>query len=339
MGLRDLAVRLDGIGNRRFARLLQAELRADRPFGLWGYDGSALETFAMARELNRPCVLDRTIGDFRAHNAMMREVAQDYGPWFLPGEMLIPDSVIERSDAEYELADLVLAGGEFAARTIGDHARDVSVKNRVRVLNYCWNQALFGQVPPPRPLVAGEKIRFLFVGQLIPRKGVQHVLEAFDRLPPSAASLTMVGQLGIPADTFARYAGKVTHFPTVPRSEIPRLMAAHHCLVLPSWFEGSAVSLLEGLASGMALIQTPNAGAGGTAQTGVVIDRPGTGQVLDAMMAMIDDRAGLDQWRSAAQARALDFSFARYVQGVAGVMAEVKANLAEGAAGTRPTPA
>jgi glycosyltransferase involved in cell wall biosynthesis len=93
-------------------------------------------------------------------------------------------------------------------------------------------------------------------------------------------------------------------------------MARHHVLVYPSYFVGSALSLLEALASGLALIQTPEAGNGVTAETGILLERPDTDLALAAMRAMIDDRDRLDHFRASAPAEALNYTFARYRENI-----------------------
>jgi len=123
---------------------------------------------------------------------------------------------------------------------------------------------------------------------------------------------------------FARHADRVTWIPTVPRSEIPAIMAAHDVLVFPSYFEGSALSLIEALASGMAVIQTRAAGNGATAQTGLVLDAPSTEGLRDAIASAIDNRQLVDEWRAAAQGEAQRYSFAAYRAGIAALLTDLE---------------
>ena len=127
----------------------------------------------------------------------------------------------------------------------------------------------------------------------------------------------------IPRETFAPYADRVTWVPTVARLAIPEIMARHEVLIFPSYFEGSALSLLEGMASGLGVIQTRAAGNGATPQTGIMLDEPDTDALYAAMMTAIEDRDRLDGWRAHAQAEAQRYSFARYREGVAAVLADL----------------
>jgi glycosyltransferase involved in cell wall biosynthesis len=309
--LRRLAHHLDVLGNRRFTRSLARDIASPEPFALWGYNGSSLGAFETAKRVGRTCILDRTIGDFRYYNDRMAALEDRYGDWFLPTERRVSDEQIVRDQREFDLADCVLVGGPFAAQTIRDRA-GAGVAAKVRVLNYCYDEALFGKQPAPQPVPPKGPVKFLFIGQVNPRKGIHHLLEAFARLPASEASLTVLGDLRIPSALFARFSDRVSYIPTVARAQVPAIMAEHHVLVFPSYFEGSALSLLEGLASGLALIQTPMSGMGVTGETGLMISEPDSDALEAAMASVIADRGRLDHWRSAAQAEARKYSFANY---------------------------
>jgi len=314
-----LAQRIDRHGNHRFVHQIAAELRQPQAFAVWGYNGSALSTFELARSQGRVCILDRTIGDYRVYNAFMDEVAENYGEWFLPEDRRIAAAQIARDDREYAAADRIVVGSATAADTIRQHVAP-EIAARLSVLPYCFDEALFGDMPPPAPIPADQPVRLLFVGQANPRKGFHHLLEAIARIPPALASLTIVGELRVPRAIFARYADRVTYLPHVARADIPAIMARHHVLVFPSYFEGSALSLLEALAAGLAIVQTPAAGNGATTETGLMLARPDSDLLHDALVDAVGDRARLQQWRVAAQAEARRYSFARYRENIAGML-------------------
>jgi glycosyltransferase involved in cell wall biosynthesis len=323
LGWRLTARRLDAIGNRRFASALAAEIRGPDPFALWGYNGSSRVAFAAAREQGRTCILDRTIGDLRAYNRLMADLQERYPDWFIAMERAVPADSIANDDAEYALADVILVGSRFAATTVQDEGGAAATAGKVRVLRYCYDEALFGSVPPPAPSDPTRPVRFLFVGQINPRKGVHHVLEAIARLPRHEAELTIVGDLLIPRETFARYADRVTLIPQVPRTEIPALMAAHDVLVFPSYFEGAGIVLYEALAAGLGIIQGANADVVVSDDTGILMDRLDTDLLEAAMRVPIADRARLDGWRAAAQPAAREYSFARYRENIAALLRDL----------------
>jgi glycosyltransferase involved in cell wall biosynthesis len=316
-GYRRTARWLDRIGNRRFAHALAGRIAAPEPFGLWGFNGSSRDAFEGAKRAGRLCILDRTTGDWRTYNRDMNAVFDRYREFFLTAEYRVPQWQIDRDDAEYASADMILVGSEFAAGTIRREAADRAAAERVRVLNYCFDEYLFGALPPPVHRSHSGPVRFLVLGQPHVRKGIHLILDAFARIPASAATLTIVGDLQIPRAVFARYADRVVHRPTVPRPDVPAIMAQADVLLFPSYFEGSALSLIEGLAAGLALIQTPNAGEGVTPECGLLMPEVSEQALYDAVMATIEDRHRLDAWRAAAQGVARRYTFANYRSGIA----------------------
>lgn len=319
-GLRKLGRQIDAYGNRRFVDQIADDIRSTREFALWGYNGSSLSSFQLASGLGRKCILDRTNGDFSIYNRMMLEVQEQYAKWFLPIEKEVPRETIQSDWEEYRIADKILVGSEFAKRTIVEAVPDSAVHAKLETLNYCYDEALFGNVPAPAPVDRNGPVKFLFLGLVIPRKGIHHVLEAISRIPRSAAELTIVGDLKLPREAFAPYADRVTYIPTVARADVPSIMAAHDVLLLPSYFEGAGIVLYEALAAGCGLIQSDRCALAVTDRTGILLDKLDTDSIHDAMMAVVDDRDRLDGWRQSAQAEATKYTFEKYRDGIAGVL-------------------
>lgn len=134
-------------------------------------------------------------------------------------------------------------------------------------------------------------LRTLFVGNLIPRKGLHHLIEALSRLPAEEWRLRVVGdqtvdpaytasvrrqleELGLQANV--RLLGRVSS------RELAEQYAAAHLLAGPSSYEGFGIVYLEAMAFGLPVL----AGVGGAA--GEVI-RPGT----DGFLVDPEDGAGM----------------------------------------------
>lgn len=322
-GFKDLAVKLDLIGNKRFSRFLEREIKSEEPFALWGYNSSSLETFELARKLGRTCILDRTNGDFRVYNRTMAQIMDRYASYFPAGQERIADWVIERDDAEYAESDVIVVGSEFARQTLIDGNKDATVVGKTKVLEYCFDENLYKEISSPKPVNRNGPVKFLFLGQLIPRKGIQHALEAISRIPASQATLTLVGMMGIPREAFAPFSDRVEYIPTVARADVPGIMASHDVFLLPTYFEGAGIVLYEALAAGLALIQSRNAAIAVTKDTGIMLDSISTDCLHAAMIEVIEDRDRLDHFRANSQEEAKKYTFSRYRQNIASLLLEV----------------
>ena len=319
LGAGALAGWFDRVGNRHFHRLLAGEIASGAPFALWGYNSSAREAFELGKAHHRRCILDRTNGDFRSFNRLMEREAAAYPRYFLPEQRGMPDWLVARDEEEYRLADHILVGSPFAAETI--RRESPGQASKVEVLEYGYDSHLFGALPQPQPVSRGEPVRFLFLGQLVPRKGIHLVLEAFRGFAPAEARLTLVGQMGIPAAVFADHADRVDYRPTVARVDVPAIMAAHHVFLLPTLFEGAGIALYEAQAAGMAIIQGRNAAEVATPATGIMLDPPTTDSLAAAMRALVDDREQLNAMRGAAHAAAPRWSGEGYRDRIAAFLA------------------
>ena len=299
LGMRSLAGWIDRLGNRRFGTRV-AGAAARRQAGLWGFDGSSATAFADARFGERIKILDRTIGDWRTWNAIAPGLREEWGDWFTPADAPVSERRIANDRAEYTAATHILTPAPFVARTIARH-EGADIADKCVDLPYAHDDRLFARLTEPEPVPASEPVRFLFVGHLSLRKGLPYLLAAFARLPVEAR-LTLVGELAVRPERLTPFADRVDYVGRVSRADMPALMRRHHALVLPSWFEGSAIALLEAQASGLAIVQTRMAGRGASEGSGFVIDRPDI-DALEAAMTRLLDRDLLsamrvEAWRS-----------------------------------------
>lgn len=116
-----------------------------------------------------------------------------------------------------------------------------------------------GVVSPdePRP---HRPLRFLFVGQLIDRKGVPELLEAFSRLPEGELCIAGDGPLK-PLVMRATENARVTYAGHVDRDGLQQLYARSDVLVLPSRYEVWGLVINEALEHGLAVVATDEVGA------------------------------------------------------------------------------
>ena len=322
LGWRRIANYLMYRNNSSIARPTARLMRSKPVRAIWAYDLCALETFQFARERGIDTVLDRTIGHPKAYNRIMEEVYAEFPEFCLKKEFRIAQELLDRADAEHELADLILVGSKFCKDTLDGVLSADEITRKVRTVPYCYDERLF-QAPQRRARNPHDPIRFLFIGQAGPRKGIHLVLKVFERIPKSAASLTIVGDLQIPTETFARYADRVTLTRTVSRADVPRIMAEADCLLLPSYFEGAALSVAEAYATGLAVIQSRNTGMA-EYSADLVIETQSVLELERCVNTVLEDPRILTKAAESAHIISNTFSFESYMKRVSRVVSELR---------------
>lgn len=129
--------------------------------------------------------------------------------------------------------------------------------DRIEVVGAGYNEALFG----PRPKPAPDPVRLVYAGKLSRAKGVPWLLRALEGLRRLPWRLDLIGGgTGRERDEILELAAALEDRVQVwgPRSqaELARLMGQAHLLVLPSFFEGLPLVVLEALASGCRVVTT-----------------------------------------------------------------------------------
>ncbi len=324
LGALGLARRIDAWGNARFGRWVADEAAKEKPLALWGFSGSARTAFEDPRLAGSPRLLDRTIGDWRRWNRELASIRETHAHWLDASAAPVSETRIAADEAEYAAATRILCPSPFVAETIAAESALLGIAAKLELLPYGFDQRLFGNAPEPATRPASEPVRFLFAGQVSARKGAQHLLEAAARIPLSQARITLAGPRRVPEAALAPYTDRIDWLGPVAQSELPAIMQAHDVLVLPSHFEGSALVLLEALASGLAIIATPQAGLGPTPASGIAVERPDAALVEEAMLELIADPERLMSMRRAAQFDAARHDFAGYRDTIAGLLARLE---------------
>ncbi|MFQ5730860.1 MAG: glycosyltransferase [Planctomycetaceae bacterium] len=163
----------------------------------------------------------------------------------------------------------------------------------------------------------------LFVGRLDAQKGIEVLLDAFGQLAQTQPTLHLLlagdGPLRATVEEFARQRALESrvHLPG-RRGDIPHLMQAADCLVLPSLWEGMPNAVLEAMAAGLPVIATAVEGVSELlvdGETGRVIPRGDAGALVRAVSCLVANPAAAS--RAARRAQLLvreTFTWDRVVQ-------------------------
>jgi glycosyltransferase involved in cell wall biosynthesis len=114
-------------------------------------------------------------------------------------------------------------------------------------------------LPAVAPPTAGEALRFLTLAQLIPRKGIDVLIEAGTLLPPSGWRLDVYGD-GTERPRLQRAIAArglpIQLHPPLAFSERSEPFRTAHCFVFPSRWDGWGMAPVEALAAGLPVIAT-----------------------------------------------------------------------------------
>jgi glycosyltransferase involved in cell wall biosynthesis len=121
----------------------------------------------------------------------------------------------------------------------------ITVKHTVRENHFdCEKHALTrdDRLALRRSLGLQEGPLFLCISQLVPRKGIQDLLEAFTRVGSTHkdTQLLLIGSGPLKGTVKARVAGSagaLASLPAVPYSEIPKYYLSSDCFVFPTHFD------------------------------------------------------------------------------------------------------
>lgn len=166
----------------------------------------------------------------------------------------LPQVYIEKCLLEYEEADYILVPSDYARNTFLERGFDE--KRIVKIPFGVDHEKFKSQISKLNKFVV------LFVGEIKLGKGVQYLLEAWDKLNPKGLELWLVGEIKPDIKwVFSKYRNRKDIKPFGFRKDVPELMGQANVFAFPSLDEGSARVTYEAMAAGLPVITTPNAGS------------------------------------------------------------------------------
>lgn len=275
-----------------------------------GESGFALEHFLRAARLNPSVkrILRRGNGPFR------NMVALENRERALCGVPLLVHEPLKywRNEREFELADEIVVPSK-AARKLFLEA------------GYPANKVRFVTVGMPAPQPARPRrarvLRFLFVGTDPFRKGIRILFEAWDALRPRDAELVcIVNTEVLQSPLLLRY---LVRNPNIQVKALikPRELRAEYlqsdCQVLPSFEDGFAVAVAEGMALGKPAIVSMDTGIRDTIthlENGYLVPTGSVSKLKQALAYFCTHREKIARMGAAAQETTREYSHARYQQ-------------------------
>lgn len=190
----------------------------------------------------------------------------------------------------------------------------LALRERVHVVANGVHAAGFDA--PDRP--GDRPLQVVFLGRMVPEKGADVLVAALTTLNRPDVHAKIIGSEGFDPraapsafermlrERSALLRERIEFLPFQPRAEVVRLLADADVVVVPSrWPEPFALTVLEGMASGAAVIASDVGGipeaAGGAA---LLVPAGSSAALADAIAGLADDDGALQRMRNASLERA-----------------------------------
>jgi len=291
-----------------FARRVRADLRRSDDdldqFVFFGYDTGSLEVLEFLSDTGCYTIVDQ-IDPGRTEKEIVLEETERWPGWAEEVPVLY-EPYQERRAAEWNLASAIVVNSEWSKRALMKQGVSED-KIHVVPLVYESNTSL----DEIRKSSNTGKLRVLWLGSVILRKGIQYLVAAARKLQDVPVTFDVVGPIGITEEAMASAPSNMNFRGPVPGDQVSSFYNSADVFVLPTLSDGFALTQLEAMAHGLPVIATPNCGRVVTDEVdGRIVPPRDVDALVEAIASFVGDRARLkrmsEQARSTSQAYTLD---------------------------------
>ena len=214
--------------------------------------------------------------------------------WFESGAL--SQRELREASRAFSCADGVIAVSPGLRETI----RPLCGGKKIAVIPNLVNEDFFSRT---RQTVPEKPFRFISVGALLPKKGMDTLLTAFQSLVSSGADvhLTICGG-GAEEEALKAQAGellsagRVAFAGSIPRQEVGRRLSESHAFVLASRVETFGVVFVEAMACGLPIVMTKTNAWEMLAvpETGLAVPVDDAAALANAMQRLMEHYADYD---------------------------------------------
>ncbi len=172
-------------------------------------------------------------------------------------EVEFDSAMIDSLMDEAHLADAICVASSFTKKSL----IDAGVKSeRIEVIPYGVDGTKFENLDIKKP---NKKLKLLFCGQFIHRKGITYLYEALLRFDKNNYELIIVTRGGYEENILEKFKKNlnIQVYFNVQGHDLVKLMHQSDVFILPSLFEGFGHVILEAMCAGLPVITTVNTAA------------------------------------------------------------------------------
>lgn len=288
---------------KRFDRAVAKAIEREDDDLIISYENANLHTFETAKAQGKATILDLAQVHHNTIAAINDIVVLEKG---LDKEKM--RYMNERKAMALEQTDYVL--------TLSGFARDSMIENgfaadRVFTANLGINPELF---EVKRDWKVGKKMKFLFVGTMTYRKGLDILFRAFKELNLKNIELILIGPMADAADQMEQYKGSYTYIPFTHQEALVRHYQEADVFVFPSYLDSWAQTVVEAMACGTPAIVTEHTGAKDAVQQGggFVIPINDIEALKEKIIYFVEQPESIEEMGKKAVAIARTYTWANY---------------------------
>jgi glycosyltransferase involved in cell wall biosynthesis len=234
--------------NEKFQRAI-AQADIEQSDIVIGFDTSSEILAKRAQSVGRDLILDQTIAHPKSKGRVYEQIRKQFPDW--SNDLEVRDVTIGAAeDVEHQIAKAIVVASSFTKSTLVENGIS---PDKIMLNPYGVDLQRFSiqhRSQRDRPF------RFLFAGLVCARKGIPLLLQAWSALNPVEAELWIAGPITPVAASRISSKGNVKILGKVPNPELAKVMADSDVFVLPSYFEGFGLVLLEAMAAGLPVLTT-----------------------------------------------------------------------------------
>lgn len=278
---------------------------------VFSYSYNAQWPFEVARKKGMRCVLD-LIDLAWMEEEITRQAAADYLALDLGQTIDAPKEYWDGLRREIEMADKIIVNSEWSKRNWVKAG--VPAEKLVEIpLVYGRAESSVGsrQLAESSPLAARHtphatssrpRLRALFLGSVILRKGVGHLFDAIRMLKNEPVDFTFAGPIGVKIPDEISELPNVRFLGPVDKATAERLYRDSDIFLFPTLSDGFGLTQLEALGHGLPVIASTNCGqVVEDRESGLVLSAVSPEAIADAIMQLVRDPDLLDQLKANAR--------------------------------------
>ena len=303
---------------RRFASAvrdsLQRRMHLEPETIFFAYDTGAFEALEFLHERGI-CSVVGQVDPNRVEATLVSEEAERWPGWQrVP--VKVPEKYFRRREREWAVADRILVNSEFCRLALIQQGVPAQ---KLVVVPLSYEPDNKSAIVEPRPLNP-RSLRVLFLGQVILRKGIQYLVEAARKLRGEPVHFDVVGPIGISRSAMASAPANVAFHGQVRRQRAVEWYRNSDVFVLPTLSDGFAITQLEAMSHGLAVIATPCCGevvSDGT--DGFIIAPRDADALVRTIGRYLKEKSLLRDHREAAYRKSREFTLDRLAANLIGV--------------------